>query len=131
MSRFGRRRAEQRRVSRVTVRREASRRRSARTARAAETGAVVTVPSPALAQVIRAPQRQVRLARLIRQPGTAVVPLDRADALEIGRLLSGSAGRDVVDAHVVLCARRTGNAVLTSDPDDLTRLDPSLRVVVV
>jgi predicted nucleic acid-binding protein len=100
-------------------------------ARAAETGATITVPAPALAQAIRAPQRQMRLARLIRQPSTMVAPLDRSDALHIGALLSASRSRDVVDAHVVICARRGGHAVLTSDPDDIARLDPGVRVITV
>ncbi len=48
-------------------------------ARATEAGARVTVPASALAQAIRRPERQVRLARLVRQPGTDVVALDRVD----------------------------------------------------
>jgi hypothetical protein len=39
--------------------------------------------------------------------------------------------KDIADAHVVLCARRAGQPVVTSDPRDLARLDPSLRLVVV
>ena len=50
-------------------------------ARAKETGARVTVPATALAQAIRQPQQQARLARLVRQPTTDVVVLDRVDAL--------------------------------------------------
>ncbi|MGH8862481.1 MAG: PIN domain-containing protein [Jatrophihabitantaceae bacterium] len=100
-------------------------------ARAQETSARVTVPATALAQAIRNPPRQARLARLIRQPATDVVALDRVDATGVGRLLAASGTADVVDAHVVLCARRTGQAVATSDPDDLHRLDPSLTLVTV
>ena len=53
-------------------------------ARAAEARARVTVPATALAQAIRRPERQVRLARLLRQPTTDVVPLDRLDATAVG-----------------------------------------------
>ena len=98
-------------------------------ARARETGADVTVPATALAQVLRSPARQVRLARLIRQPTTDVVPLGRVDATNVGRLLAASGTADIVDAHVVICARRAGQQVATSDPDDLRALDPTLRVV--
>ena len=42
-------------------------------ARARETGAPVTVPASALAQAIRRPERQARLARLIRQPAVRVL----------------------------------------------------------
>jgi hypothetical protein len=100
-------------------------------ARAGETRARLTVPATALAQAIRRPERQVRLARLIRQPTADVVALDRVDATNVGRLLAESGTTDVVDAHVVICARRAGQAVATSDPDDLRRLDPTLKVVSI
>lgn len=98
-------------------------------ARAQETSARVTIPATALAQAVRNPARQARLARLVRQPATDVVALDRVDATGVGRLLAASGTADVVGAHVVLCARRTGQAVATSDPDDLHHLDPSLTLV--
>lgn len=98
-------------------------------ARARETGARVTVPAPALAQAIRRPERQARLARLVRQPTTDVAPLDRVDATNVGRLLAASGTADVVDAHVVVCARRAGQRIVTSDPDDMRALDPSADVV--
>lgn len=100
-------------------------------ARAAERGVEVTIPATALAQAIRRPERQARLARLIRQPTTAVVPLDRVDATNAGRLLAASGTSDIVDAHVVICARRRGQRVVTSDPDDLARLDAAIEIVVV
>jgi hypothetical protein len=100
-------------------------------ARARETGARVTVPATALAQAIRQPERQARLARLTRQPTTDVVPLDRVDATSVGRLLAASATADIVDAHVVICARRAQQQVATSDPDDLRRLDPRISLVTV
>ncbi len=100
-------------------------------ARAAETNSRVTIPASALAQAIRRPDRQARLSRLIRQPTTDVVPLDRVDAVSVGRLLAASSTSDVVDAHVVVCARRASQRVVTSDPSDLSSLDPTLEVVVV
>lgn len=100
-------------------------------ARAAERGLRVTIPATALAQAIRSPARQVRLVRLIRQPSTDLVPLDGPDATSTGRLLAVSGTSDIADAHVVICARRAGQAVVTSDPEDLRRLDPALPLVVV
>jgi predicted nucleic acid-binding protein len=100
-------------------------------ARAAEARGRVTVPASALAQAIRRPERQARLARLIRQPTTDVVALDRVDATHVGRLLAASGIADIADAHVVVCARRRGQQVVTSDPDDLRRLDPELAVVAI
>lgn len=98
---------------------------------AQETSARVTIPATALAQAVRNPARQARLARLVRQPATDVVALDRVDATGVGRLLAASGTADVVDAHVLLCARRTAQAVATSDPDDLHQLDLTLTLVTV
>jgi hypothetical protein len=100
-------------------------------ARARETGAQVTVPAPALAQAIRRPERQARLSRLIRQPGTDVIALGRVDATHVGRLLAASGTSDIADAHVVICARRAGQPVVTSDPGDLRQLDPALRLIAL
>lgn len=100
-------------------------------ARAVETNSRVTIPSSALAQAIRRPERQARLSRLIRQPTSDVIALDRVDAVHIGRLLAASGTSDVVDAHVVVCARRTAQRVVTSDPDDLALLDPGLELIIV
>jgi len=71
-------------------------------ARAHETSARVTVPATALAQEVRNPARQARLARLVRQPATDVVALDRTDSISVGRLLAASGTADIADAHVVL-----------------------------
>lgn len=100
-------------------------------ARAHEISARVTIPATALAQGGRNPARQVRLARLVRQPTTDVVALARTDATSVGRLLAASGTADIADAQVVLCARRTGQAVATTDPDDLRALDPSLTLVML
>ena len=100
-------------------------------ARAAQTRARITIPATALAQAIRAPERQAMLARLIRQPTVGVVPLDRVDATNVGRLLAASRSKDITDAHVVICARRAGQRVVTSDPDDLRRLDPNIELVTL
>jgi hypothetical protein len=79
-------------------------------ARARETGARVTIPATALAQAIRRPEQQARLARLVRQPTTDVVALDRVDATNVGRLLAASG---------------------TSDPGDLRALDPAVQLIAL
>jgi hypothetical protein len=98
-------------------------------ARAKELGTQVTVPATALAQAIRRPATQARLARLIRQPTTDVRSLDAVDATSVGILLGASRTKDIADAHVVVCARRAKQPIVTSDPDDLLRLDPSATLV--
>src|SRR5579862_3709374 len=100
-------------------------------ARARETGARVTIPATALAQAIRRPERQVRLVRLVRQPTTDVTDLGRGDATNVGRLLAASGTSDIADAHVVICARRTGQHVVTSDPGDLRLLDPVIPLIAI
>ena len=100
-------------------------------ARAAERGARITIPATALAQAMRSPARQARLSRLIRQAGTDVISLNGPDATAVGLLLARTATADIVDAHVVVCARRAGQAVITSDATDLRRIGPELQLVVV
>ena len=100
-------------------------------ARATERGMRITIPATALAQALRNPARQARLSRLIRQPGTDLIPLDGPDATAVGRLLSRTATADIVDAHVVICALRARQAVITSDAGDLRGIAPELQLVVV
>ena len=99
-------------------------------ARAAERGMRITIPATALAQAMRNPARQARLSRLIRQAGTDLVALDGPDATAVGLLLARTGTADVVDAHVVVCASRAGQAVVTSDADELRRIAPGLHLVV-
>ena len=100
-------------------------------ARATERRMRVTIPATAFAQAIRNPARQARLARLIRQVSTDLVVLDGPDATATGLLLARSRTSDIVDAHVVICARRADQTVVTSDPEDLRRIDAGLQLVVV
>jgi hypothetical protein len=97
-------------------------------ARAMQVGGRITIPATALAQAIRNPARQSRLSRLVRQPGADLVALDGPDATAVGLLLAQTGTADVVDAHVVVCARRAGQAVVTSDAADLGRIAPDLRL---
>jgi hypothetical protein len=100
-------------------------------ARAAERGMRITIPATALAQAIRNPARQARLSRLIRQAGTDLIALNGPDATAVGLLSARTATADVVDAHVVICSRRAGQAVVTSDAADLSRMAPDLQLLVV
>ena len=100
-------------------------------ARTIERGMRITIPATALAQAIRNPARQARLRRLIRQSSTDLMALDGLDATLAGLLLARTGTADIVDAHVVICAERSGQVVVTSDPGDIQRLSPGLRLVVV
>ena len=100
-------------------------------ARATERGMRITIPATALAQAMRNPARQARLSRLIRQAGTDLIALDGRDATAVGMLLARTGTADIADAHVVVCAQRAGQAVVTSDAGDFTRISSELQLVVV
>ena len=100
-------------------------------ARAMENGARLMIPATALAQAIRNPARQARLLRLIRQSGVDLLALDGPNATAVGLLLARSGTADIADAHGVLCAQRAAQALVTSDPADIRRIDPALQLVIL
>ena len=100
-------------------------------ARAAERALPITIPATALAQAIRNPARQARLVRFIRQPNTRIAPLDGPDAAAVGLLLASSKTSDIADAHVVVCARRARQTIVTSDGQDIRRLARELSILAV
>lgn len=88
----------------------------------------LVIPAGVLGQVWRDASRQVPLRALTSSPTTVVPPLDRPLAEAAGILCGRARTSDVVDASVVLVARRERAIVVTSDPEDLRRLDPALAV---
>jgi hypothetical protein len=93
--------------------------------------AMLHIPAGVLAQAFRGGPRQARLSRLLKHPQTSVVPLDAVVAQVVGMLLGARGADDVVDASVVVCARRYRQPVVTGDPQDLRRLDSRLALEVV
>lgn len=87
-------------------------------------------PASVVAQVWRDGRRQARIARLIASGAVEIQPLDLEDAQATGVLCGRSSSKDIVDAHVVLVARRESAIVVTSDPDDLRRIDPDIELVI-
>jgi predicted nucleic acid-binding protein len=69
---------------------------------------------------------QVPVAFLLRK--SLVVDLTDGQARLLGRMLGAARRSDPIDAHIVLLARERGWPVLTSDPDDLLAIDPTLAV---
>lgn len=100
-------------------------------ARALHHGDAMIVPAGVVGQVWRDGARQVRLVRLLGSPVCRVAALDDAGARAAGQWCGASGTSDVIDASVVVVARQHGLRVVTSDPDDLRRLDPRLDVVTV
>jgi hypothetical protein len=97
--------------------------------RALKLGIPLAVPAGVVGQAWRDGRRQARLARLLGSDLVEVEPLDDRTARAAGQLCGATHTDDVIDASVVLCARSRGHGVLTSDVEDLRRLDASLRLV--
>lgn len=89
------------------------------------------VPAGVVAQAWRDGARQTRLARLLGAPLCEVVALDDRQARAAGQLCGAAESTDVVDASVAVAARQRAARVITSDPDDLRRLDRHLDVVPI
>lgn len=89
----------------------------------------VIVPAGVVGQVWRGGGRQTRLARLLNARGVQVEPLTDAGARAVGVLCGAAGTADVVDASVVLTARRHRAPVISYDRSDLQALDPSIAVV--
>jgi hypothetical protein len=85
----------------------------------------VTTTSPVVTQVWRDGRRQALLARLLL--ATRVEAPDEAAARRAGELLARSHTDDAVDALLVGLAR-DGDAIVTSDPDDIDALLAAARV---
>ena len=95
---------------------------------ALQRNATLLIPAGVVAQVFRDRARQVSLGTLLASSITEVPVLDRVLAEAVGTLCGRTRSSDVVDASVVLVARKARAAVVSSDPDDLHRLDPWLEV---
>ena len=91
-------------------------------------GGTVCVPVGAIAQAWRS-SRQVRLARLLKSRDVDIAIMTPNVTRSVGLLCALSGHDDVIDVHVVLCARERRHAVITSDPDDISRVDPALPII--
>jgi hypothetical protein len=89
----------------------------------------LVVPAGVVGQVWRDGRRQARLARLLA--ADEVEALDDRRAREAGQLCGARGTADVIDASVVLGARARGHQIVTSDPEDLARLDPGADLIIV
>lgn len=98
---------------------------------AVDRGVVLAVPAAALAAAWprNAAARDV-LSVLLSLPVTVIDPLDDDAACGMGELLAKktSAAPDVVAAHVAYSARRRGWPVVTTRPERLRALVPTLEI---
>ena len=95
---------------------------------ALKAGVRLVIPAGVLAQAWRGAARQAPLRALVKGPTTVVPALDQVLAEAAGVLCGRAGTSDVVDASVVLVARREHAMVVTSDTDDLHHLDPRLSL---
>ncbi len=91
-------------------------------------GGSICIPVGVIAQAWRGP-RQVRLARLINSSDVEVATMTLPVARAVGVICATGGHQDVIDVHVALCARERHHAVITSDADDLARIDPELPLI--
>ncbi len=98
--------------------------------RFAQAGTPLVTSAGVVAQVWRSGARaQVPVAFLLRR--TQVADLTYAVAKVLGRMLGATRTFDPIDAHIVFIARERGWPVVTSDPDDLRAIDPTLAVEAI
>lgn len=97
------------------------------TKRFTDAGTPLVTSAGVVAQVWRGGgPRQAPLAFLLRR--TTVVDLTYAVARVLGLMLGTSRRADPVDAHIVFLARQRQWPVVSSDPEDLLVLDPTLAI---
>jgi hypothetical protein len=89
------------------------------------------VPSGVVGQAWRDGRVQVTLARFLRIDEVEVIPLDDQLARACGELCAATHTADIIDASVVILARERGDYIVTSDPQDLRRLDPACAIIPI
>lgn len=99
--------------------------------RAVEQRRTVRVPAGVVGQAWRDGRVQVTLARFLRSHEVKIVPLDEQLARSCGELCRVANSSDIIDASVVLLARERRDPIVTSDPTDLLRLDPSAHLIPI
>ena len=99
--------------------------------RALAQGRSFRVPAGVVGQAWRDGRVQVTLARFLRSEEVEIIPLHEELARSCGELCGASNTSDIIDASVVILARDRRDAIITSDPNDLRRLDPAAQIIPV
>jgi len=102
----------------------------ARLEAARQRGGTICIPAEAVARAWRSP-RQARLARLLKSPDIDIAVMTLSAACSVGLMCADTDHDDVADVHVVLCARQRHHAIVTSDPRDIARIDPTVPRILV
>ena len=99
--------------------------------RALAQGRTLRVPAGVVGQAWRDGRVQVALSRFLRSTEVEIVPLDGQLARTCGEICGAARSTDVIDASVVILARERMDPIVTSDPNDLRRLDPGAQVIAI
>jgi hypothetical protein len=99
--------------------------------RALAQGRAFRVPAGVVGQAWRDSRVQVALARFLRSEEVEIVPLDEQLARSCGELCAATNSADVIDASVVILARARRDPIVTSEPNDLRRLDPAAQIITI
>ena len=94
-------------------------------------GRVFRVPAGVVGQAWRDGGVQATLARFLRSHEVQIIPLDEDLARSCGELCRASNTSDIIGASVVILARDRRDVIITSDPNDLGRLDPEAQIIPV
>ncbi len=93
-------------------------------------GLVPTIPAIALAEVWRGDPKDARVASLLK--ACSIEPVDERVARAAGSLRRATPGAGTIDACMAVGVRRRGDAIATSDPDDMRALlGPGFTILAV
>jgi predicted nucleic acid-binding protein len=94
-------------------------------------GRTFRVAAGVVGQVWRDGRVQAILSRFLSSEAVQIVPLNEQLARACGELCRVANSVDVIDASVVVLARERREPIVTSDPDDLRRLDPTAQIICI
>ncbi len=94
-------------------------------------GRTVRIPAGVVGQAWRDGRVQALMARFLRSNEVEIVPLDGPLARSCGELCGATNSADVIDASTVILAKQRREPIVTSDPDDLRRLDPAAQIIPI
>jgi hypothetical protein len=95
--------------------------------RALAQGRAFRVPMGVVGQAWRDGRVQVTLTRFLRSAEAEIIPLDEPLARSCGELCGASNSPDIIDAPVVIIARKGRDPIGTSDPLDVKYWDQAER----
>ena len=99
--------------------------------RALAQGRAFRVPAGVVGQSWCDGRVQVALARFLRSEEVEIIPLDEQLARSCGELCGAAGSADMIEASVGILARERRDLIVTSDLNDLRRLDPSAQIISI